>query len=338
MKNKTYYRVVAKHQNLYRLKREAEIREARIKGRFLHKVQKEGDFPVVGDWVSCFDCDGIILIEEVRERKTRISRKVAGNTTEEQVIAANIDIVAIVLGLDGGRNYTDRLLERYLAMAWDSGATPLVILNKSDLNDKAELFRLQAETVAPGVNIIVSSVRDETGIREIYDCLAGGKVGVFVGPSGVGKSALTNALLQENIQQTGPLRKGDKRGRHTTSAAVMLELPNGGNIIDSPGLREIQLWTDEEGLDNVFDEIASLAKDCKFRNCQHQGEPGCAVQRALERGFITPERYNSYLNLKKEIAFINMKKSEKRTYNERRKAKEFSKLCKKIQREQKFKR
>ena len=280
--------------------------------------------------------DDSILIEEVIDRKTHISRKVAGQTTEEQIIAANIDYVIVVLGLDGGRNYSDRLLERYITVAWDSGATPLVVLNKADLNDKDEFFQLQAETIAPGVEIIVTSVKDGTGVSTIFNYLSKGKVGAFIGLSGVGKSALTNVLLNKDIQKTGVQRQQDKRGRHTTTSSTMFELRNEGYIIDSPGLREIQLWADEEDLDNVFDEIATIAMDCKFTDCHHQGEPGCAVQMALENGNITPERYNSYLNLKKEIAFLNRKKSEKRAYNERLHSKELSKYYKSVLKEKKI--
>jgi len=333
MNNKSKCRVVGKQHDLYKVKIETGIRDAKVKGSFIYNAQTTSDFPCVGDWVNAFIYDDIILIDEIIDRKTHISRKVAGSTTEEQIIAANIDYVAIVLGLDGGRNYSDRLLERYMTVAWDSGATPLVILNKADLNDKAEFFKLQAETIAPGVEIIITSAEDGTGIDEILDYFSNGKVGAFIGPSGVGKSALTNMLLNKEIQKTGANRDDDKRGRHTTSSARMFELSSGGFIIDSPGLREIQLWADEDDLDNVFEEISSLAKDCKFTNCQHQGEPGCAVQAALESGEITTERYNSYLNLKKEIAFLNIKKSEKRVFLERQQSKEFTKYCKGIMKE-----
>jgi ribosome biogenesis GTPase / thiamine phosphate phosphatase len=328
---KTKGRVIAKNRDLYKVKIESLIKDARVKGSFLHSAEKSSDFPYVGDWVTVRVYEDSVIIEEVIDRKTQISRKVAGVNTEEQIIAVNIDYVAIVLGLDGGRNYTDRLLERFLAVAWDSGATPLLILNKADLNNKAELVKLQAETIAPGVNILISSAKDGRGISTIYDYLADGKVAAFIGPSGVGKSALTNVLLNEVVQKTGELRDNDKRGKHTTSSSVMFQLANGGYIVDSPGLKEIQLWADEDDLDNVFDEIAAVADNCKFTDCKHINEPGCAVQAALESGNISPERYDSYLSLKNEIAYLERRKNEKGRHSERFHNKEFSKYIKTVQ-------
>ncbi|MBN2281185.1 MAG: ribosome small subunit-dependent GTPase A [Candidatus Marinimicrobia bacterium] len=331
--NKTPFRVIGKQQNLYLIKTPAGIKRARLKGSFFYHTSVSSDFPQVGDWVNVEMTQDSILIQEVVDRKTKICRKAAGSSISEQVIAANIDYVAVVLGLDGGRNYNDRLLERYLTVAWDSGALPLVILNKADLNEKAELFKLQAETTAPGVDILITSVVDGRGIKIIADYLAGGKVAVLIGPSGVGKSALTNTLINKDIQKTGFQRKYNKRGKHTTSSTSMFELSNGGFIIDSPGLREIQPWADEADLDNVFDEIATLAGNCKFSDCQHQGEPGCAVQRALENGSISPARYNSYLNLKREILYLAIKQNEKKTHLERLQSKKLTKQIKKIQKE-----
>lgn len=324
-------RVVSKQRDVYKVKIEDEIREAKVKGSFIHKINSNSDFPVVGDWVEAQVYEDSVIIESVNERKTNISRKVAGVTTEEQIIAANIDYVAIVLGLDGGRNYSDRLLERFMTVAWDSGATPIVILNKADLHDDPEIVKSQAELVAPAVDIIITSAEDKRGISDILNFLSKDKSAVFIGPSGVGKSALTNALLSNEVQKTGTTRDYDKRGKHTTTSSTMFELSTGGFIVDSPGLKEIQLWADQDDLDNVFDEISSLAEGCKFGDCQHEGEPGCAVQEALELGYITAERYDSYLNLKKEIAFLERKKGEKSRYNERLHSKKFGKMYKAAQ-------
>ena len=319
-----------KQQDLYKIKIDNNIHNAQLKGSLLYKFQLCSEYPSVGDSVNVSQHDNLFIIEDVLPRKSKISRKVAGDKTDEQILAANIDYVFIVLGLDGGRNYSDRLLERYMTIAWESGATPVVILNKADLNEEAELVKLQAEYIAPGIDIIITSAMANTGITAITDLLKNGKIGVFIGPSGVGKSALTNTLINENLQKTGKQRSHDKRGRHTTSSALMIDLPGGGSIIDSPGLREIQLWADDDDLDNVFQEISSIADNCKFNDCQHQGEPGCAVQEALGNGMITPERYNSYLELKKEIAYLNIKKSENRVFLERQKSKNFTKHVKDV--------
>lgn len=323
-------RVVEKQYDTYKVQIETDIKNARLKGRYFKTVQNKSEFPCVGDWVEINEYDGLLQIEKVLKRRTQISRKSAGNTTEEQVIAANIDYVVIVLGLDGGRNYSDRLLERLTTVAWNSGATPLVVLNKADLNSEAEFVKLQAETIAPGVDIIITSIEDGTGIASLKSYLTKGKAGVFIGPSGVGKSTLTNALLKNDVQKTNEIRRKDKRGRHTTSASFMFELESGGYIIDSPGLREVQAWAEEQDLDNTFSEIAELAQYCRYSDCKHEGEPGCAVQAELEKGFISPERYDSYLHLKKELAFLERRKVEKNSNMERQYDKKFSKMVKQV--------
>ncbi len=327
--------VVEKQQDLYKVKINNTIFTAQLKGRLLYKIQDSGQFPCVGDIVVVNQYENLVIIEEIIDRKSKISRKVAGRKTNEQVLAANIDFVFVVLGLDGGRNYSDRLLERYMTIAWESGATPVVILNKADLNEDAEFVKSQAEYIAPGVDIIVTSAKNGKGIPSINQLLTRGKIGVFIGPSGVGKSALTNILIKEDLQKTGEQRKQDKRGRHTTSASIMYEIDDGGFIIDSPGLREIQLWAGQQDIETVFQEISSIAKNCKFNDCQHNGEPGCAVQEAIGKDLITPDRYNSYLELKKEIAYLKLKKSEKRIFLERQQNKRFTKDCKKMMKEKK---
>jgi len=321
-------RIVEKQYDTYKVELASEIKEAKLKGKLLYGIDEKHEFPCVGDWVEVEERESFVLIEKILERKTKICRKASGGVTKNQVIAANVDYVAIVLGLDGGSNYSDRLLERLMTIAWNSGATPLLILNKSDLNEQAELVKLQAETIAPGVDIIISSAKNETSASDILNYLTKGKVGVFIGPSGVGKSTLTNLLLKKEVQLTNEIRKKDRRGRHTTSTSYMFELENGAYIIDSPGIREVQAWAEEEDLDDVFSEITNIAQNCKYNDCKHQGEPGCAVQSDLERGYITPERYDSYLHLKKELAFLNRRKTERNGFLERQHAKQFSKMVK----------
>lgn len=321
-------RIVEKQYNTYKVQVETGIKKAKLKGKYFQLAQNKSEFPCVGDWVELNESEELMQIEKVLKRRTQISRKSAGTTTEEQVIAANIDYVAIVLGLDGGRNYSDRLLERLTTIAWNSGATPLVVLNKADLNTEAELIKFQAEAIAPGIEIIITSIKDGTGIATLLNYLGKDKVGVFIGPSGVGKSTLTNTLLKKDMQNTNKIRQKDKRGRHTTSTSLMFELESGGYIIDSPGLREVQAWAEEQDFDDTFSEIAELAKHCRYSDCKHEGEPNCAVQAELEKGFISPERYDSYLHLKKELAFLNRRKLEKNTSTERKYEKQFSKMVK----------
>lgn len=324
-------RIVEKQYDTYKVQIETGVINAKLKGKYFQSIQNKSEFPCVGDWVEVREYEGISQIVKLFQRKTQISRKSAGTVTQEQVIAANIDYVVIVLGLDGGRNYSDRLLERLCTIAWNSGAIPLILLNKADLNNEAEFVKLQAEMIAPGVDIIVTSVEDGTGISTLTGYLAKDKVGVFIGPSGVGKSTLTNTLLKKDFQKTSEIRRNDKRGRHTTSTSYMFELENGAYIIDSPGLREVQAWAEEHDLDDTFSEIAELARECRYRDCKHEGEPGCAVQLNLEEGFISPERYDSYLHLKKELDFLNRRKTDKRNSSaERQHDKQFSKMVKQV--------
>ncbi|MGF1730200.1 ribosome small subunit-dependent GTPase A [Photobacterium kasasachensis] len=321
-------RVIEKHSNTYKVQTSNGVSIARLKGSYSFSINSKDELPCVGDWVEAKDDGSIVLIERIQSRKSVVCRKASGEATVQQPIAANVDYVIIVLGVDGGRNYSDRLLERLLTIAWNSGATPLVILNKSDLNDKAELIKMQAETIALGVDIINCSAMDGTGIDELLSYLSNGKVGVFIGPSGVGKSTLTNSLLRHAVQTTNRLRIQDMRGRHTTTGSYLFELESGGFIVDSSGIKEVQAWATNEDVDSVFDEISSISHECKYRDCQHQGEPGCAVQQELETGNITPERYDSYLNLKQELAFLDRRKKEKNTYAERQYDKAFSKMVK----------
>lgn len=326
--NKMICRVVEKHVNTYKVQTNSGVKVARLKGSYSYTINSKEALPCVGDWVETIDNGNIILIEGIQNRKSLVSRRASVSATVQQPIAANVDYVIIVLGVDGGRNYSDRLLERLLTIAWNSGATPLVVLNKSDLNESSELIKMQAETIALGIDIINCSAIDGTGMDTLLSYVSDGKVGVFIGPSGVGKSTLTNQLLNYEVQATNSLRVKDMRGRHTTSGSYLFELQNGGFIVDSSGIKEVQAWATEEDVDSVFEEISSLSHECKYRNCQHQGEPGCAVQEELATGNITPERYDSYLHLKQELAYLDRKKSERSSHAERQHDKEFGKLVK----------
>jgi ribosome biogenesis GTPase len=280
------------------------------------------------------DGDGqadLYMIEKIFTAKSIISRKKAGEKTEAQVMAANIDIVFIVMALDGGRNYNLRALERYAALAWESGAVPVVLLNKADLCPDYEAFVIEAEIASPGVKVIPVSAAAGNGLDQVVNYLKTGVTAVFIGPSGAGKSTLTNILTGAELQSTGEIRENDKRGRHTTSSRSLLQLSGGAVVIDTPGLREIQLWGDVSALDSVFTEIDYYSDFCKFSDCSHTSEPGCAVIKALEEGNISYERYESYTKLRRELEYLSDRQDQFRQLEKKQKWKSIAKQVKLIQ-------
>ena len=265
--------------------------------------------PAVGDWVTVqIRPDGQnALIQTLLERKSGFTRKVAGVKTEEQVVAANVDTVFLVSGLDGDFNV--RRLERYLTTAWQSGASPVVVLNKADLCEDIDSRLVEVEEVAMGLPIHTVSAISGDSVEDLRAYLTPGKTVAFLGSSGVGKSSLINSLLGEERLDTGAVREDDSRGRHTTTSRHLIPLPEGGLVIDTPGMREMQLWADEEALEHVFEEIETLAEQCRFRDCQHIAEPGCAVLAAIEDGSLPRKRYDSYLKLRKEIRYLESRQN-----------------------------
>ena len=259
--------------------------------------------PAVGDWVAVCDAPGDrAAIEAVLPRRTKVSRKTPWLKAEEHILAANVDTVLLVTGLDA--DFNPRRLERYLVAAWDSGANPVVVLTKLDLLDDADKLA-EAETVAIGVPVLsVSNVTGE-GIEELRRAFARGQTFVLLGSSGVGKSTLVNRLAGRHLMPTGDLRN-DGRGRHTTRHRQLLVLPNGALLVDTPGLRELQVW--EGDVDSAFADIAEIASTCRFNDCAHETEPDCAIQEALERGALDHERWASYLKLQRELRAIEARK------------------------------
>ena len=305
---------------------------AEVSGRFRHHAQTRSDFPAVGDWVAVAarPDESRATIHAVLPRRSAFSRKVAGATTEEQVVAANIDTVFLVNGLDGGRNFNLRRIERYLALTWESGAAPVVVLNKTDLCDDVDGCIAEAESVATGVPIHPVSATERQGMDALQPYLAGGKTVALLGSSGVGKSTSVNALLGAERQDVGAIREGDGRGRHTTTCRELILLPDGAALIDTPGLRELQLWTDEESLDAGFEDIEAIASGCRFRDCRHEGEPGCAVHEAIGQGRLEASRFESYLQLRKELENLAARQNQRASMVEKAKWRKIAQLQRRL--------
>ena len=260
-------------------------------------------WPAVGDWVVLRE-DGAVVVK-VLERRTKLSRKQPEREVREQVLAANIDVLFIVSGLD--RDYNERRIERYLVMAQESGARPVILLNKADLAEELaldldEVVR-RTERVSPGIRVLPLSAISDHGLDALPAQLAAGETAALIGSSGVGKSTILNRLLGDELQRTTAVRAGDDRGRHTTTSRELFRMPGGWLLMDLPGLREVQLWASPEGLADSFDDIQALARNCRFRDCAHAGEPGCAVEGAG----LDPARLANYLKMQKELAHLDRK-------------------------------
>ncbi|MDR3698804.1 MAG: ribosome small subunit-dependent GTPase A [Candidatus Sulfopaludibacter sp.] len=292
-------RVAFAHRDRYRLITEMEELEAEPSGSLWFRSPDAAAMPVVGDWVAARVVGpGQALVEAVLPRRTCFSRRAPGKREEQQALSANIDLVFLVCALDG--DFSLPRLERYLTLATESGASPVVVLNKADLcGDPAGRIR-QTAAVARDAPVVATSALGSPGVAGLRTFLAPGRTVALLGSSGVGKSSIANALLGEDRQRTADVRAQDGKGRHTTSHRQLLALPGGGALIDTPGMRELQLWASGDSVDETFDEIAATARACRFRNCSHQGEPGCAVRQALDAGAISAERWQSYQKLRAE--------------------------------------
>lgn len=276
----------------------------------LRRQSDSGGLPAVGDWVALRlpgDEGEQGVIQAVLPRKSKFSRKAAGHRVAEQVVAANIDTVLLVSGLDG--DFNPRRIERYLIAAWDSGARPVIVLNKADRAEDAEALRAEVEAIALGVPVHLVSAKTGDGCDELKPYLRPGETLGLLGSSGVGKSTIINRLLGREVQRTGEVRESDDRGRHTTTHRELFMAPAGGLVLDTPGMREVQLW-DGEGLAAAFADIEELAEGCRFRDCQHAGEPGCAVEAAVASGALAAERLESYRKLQRELHQIQVRQDE----------------------------
>jgi ribosome biogenesis GTPase / thiamine phosphate phosphatase len=314
---------------------------AQVSGRF--RFEARGDnYPTIGDWLAVRPLPGEpkAIIHAVLPRKSKFSRQYSGGRqltgggrTEEQIVASNIDTVFLVNGLDGGRGYSVRRIERYLAVAWASGAAPVIVLNKADLCPDVEPFTREVERAAFGVPVHIVSAVTGAGMDDLKQYLTRGSTSAFLGSSGVGKSALINALLGEEQLATGEVRKSDNEGRHTTTRRELILLPLGGAVIDTPGMREIHVWGDEEGLDNAFQDISELAKNCRFADCRHDSEPGCAVREALRSGKLELKHFKNYLQLQRELRHLEARQEGKAALVEKMRWKQISKIQKQFKKD-----
>lgn len=311
-------RVLAQHRGLLRVRLEEREIWAAVAGAIKHRAVVRADLPVVGDFVlvgaEIHDDRG--RIEAVLPRRTRFSRKVAGVEAEEQVVAANVDVVFVVTALP--KDLNARRLERYLALVKESGTDPAILLTKADLAEDLDAAVARASSFALGAPVFAVSGLTGSGVDALADSLAPRKTHAFLGSSGVGKSTLVNRLLGEERLATADVRESDGRGRHTTSHREIVRLPGGALVIDTPGMREIGLWDAEEGTAETFPEIEEIAEGCRFRDCRHDGEPDCAVALALEEGTLDPGRVEGYRKLRDELRYLERKHDPRAEAEERR--------------------
>jgi ribosome biogenesis GTPase len=322
-------RVSHEHTHIYRVLSDGGERLARIAGRLRHQAATRADYPAVGDWVAIEipDSGGDARIRAMLPRFSRFSRRAAGDPTEEQVVAANTDIVFLVSGLDG--DFNPRRIERYLLTAWDSGATPVVVLNKADLVADVDPYVAEVEAIAQGVSIVTVSAKQPHTMSVLQDRIGNGRTAALLGSSGVGKSSIANALIGEELLRTREVRAADSRGRHVSTTRQLLLLPEGGVLIDTPGMRELQLWDTAGSLAGAFADVEALAAGCRFRDCKHAGEPGCAVAEAVSQGDLSAARLESYRKLQLEQAHQNRQQDQRAQLEQKRRWKVLTKAANK---------
>lgn len=301
-------RVAVEYKGLYKIfTSEGEILGS-VSGKMKHSALGREDYPAVGDWViidRTQQSTGNAVIHSIIPRRSKFSRKIAGREAGEQIVAVNVDYLFICMSLN--KDFNLRRLERYLIMAWDGGADPVILLTKADLCDDTEDKIDQVQSVAFGVSTHAVSVINEEGICEIKNYIDTGTTIAFIGSSGVGKSTLINHLVGEEILLTNDIREVDDKGKHTTTHRELIPLKNKGVVIDTPGMREFHILDADKGIDSTFKDIEELTDKCRFNDCKHITEPSCAVKEALANGTLTRERFENYLKLQREAAYIQKK-------------------------------
>ena len=314
-------RVLIGFNYLYRVGVEDGEFDAVLSGRLKHHAERQRELPAVGDWVVVRkrpqEDRGAIVA--VLPRRSRFSRRVAGNVTDEQVVAANVDVVFIVMALD--HDFSIRRLERYLLLGRESGAAPVVLLTKPDICDDLPARVAEVLSAAGDVPVHVLSPKLNQGLDQVATYVTAGRTAALLGSSGVGKSTIINRLAGADVRKTREVREADSKGRHTTTHRELVVLPGGGLMIDTPGMRELQLWDASEGVRDTFDDIEALAAGCHFTDCRHRDEPRCAVKAAVDEGRIEADRLASYLKLQDELAYLARQQDERAQIDEKRRGK-----------------
>ncbi|MBI4061515.1 MAG: ribosome small subunit-dependent GTPase A [Elusimicrobia bacterium] len=293
-------RLIEERRGLFQIMSERGAGPARTTGSMRHKANDRADLPAIGDWIcaEALPNEGAALIRRILPRRTKLSRRASGETAQEQVIAANLDVVLVMTALNA--DFNPRRLERFLAVSLESGAAPVLVLNKLDACGEPEPFLEQARRAAGGAPVVALSAKTGAGLDALAAWIKPGRTIGLIGSSGVGKSTLINRLTGGERMKTAATRASDERGRHTTTHRQLFMLPQGGLLLDTPGMREMRFWDSEQGLKKTFDEIDSLAPSCRFKDCVHDSEPGCAVKAAVKAGTVAADRLESWSRLRRE--------------------------------------
>ena len=334
-------RITQEHKGLYMIINSEGEYLAEISGKMRYTARGYADFPAVGDWIlaKIFPQENKGIIHAVLKRKTRFSRKAvlsggmpdSQGKTEEQVIASNINTVFIVNSMDS--DFSLRRIERYMTSVYDSNMNPVIVLNKSDIVSDIDSYINQAESIAFGVPVIPVSGLTGDGIDNLRKFIHPGETIVFLGSSGVGKSTIINCLTGTDSQKVNEVREADRKGRHTTTTRELIMLPDGGILIDTPGMREFQPWKGEKDTGSAFEDIESFAQNCRFKDCSHESEPGCAVKEALSNGHLDPGRFKNYMQMKREARYLETRVEKRAELAEKKKWKEIAKLQKQVKKD-----
>lgn len=325
-------RVVFEGRTNYRVITEDGEMSAVLTGKLMHASEGREDLPIVGDWVAVDVLDESprrAVIGAILQRASVFARKEAGGRVRQQPVASNIDTVFVTMGLDG--DFSLRRIERYLALAWESGALPVVLLTKCDLCADVSSRLREVEDIAPSVFVHAISTFHDIGLDQLDAYLVKGKTVALLGSSGVGKSTIINYLLGNSVQQVKEVRTDDSRGRHTTTSRQIFITPSGALVVDTPGMRELQLWNASDGLGEAFQDVEEIGANCRYRDCRHESEPGCAVQSALDTGLLDPARMESYRKLLRELQHLEMKQSMSADAEERVKWKDIHKQIRNLE-------